>query len=225
MDPVRSVAFVSVDGTPNDGGIHAVDIACMLDVEWAGAMAPDAQMVVYEAMAGTSDAGFALSMLKSLDAVVTDGQHRSTVVSISYGAAEDRLASSALNAWNVAAMRLAARGISVLAASGDAGACGIRGTGRLVPHVDGPAPVPHILAVGGTTLTLTRTDQRQTDTGWTDANNNGASGGGVSQVFDLPAWQDAAQVPVNPIGGTGRGVPDVALVADPDTGCSVAFQG
>ena len=221
---VRSVAFVSVDGTPNDGGIHAVDMECTLDVEWAGAMAPDAALVVYEATAGTSDAGFALSMLKSLDAVATDGQHRPTVVSISYGAAEDRFAASALNAWNVAAMRLAARGITVLAASGDAGAYGIRGPGRLVPHVDVPAAVPHLLAVGGTTLTLTPTDQRQSETGWTDTNNNGASGGGVSQVFPLPAWQDAARVPANPAGGTGRGVPDVALVADPDTGYSVVFQ-
>ncbi|MDA8200922.1 MAG: S53 family peptidase [Thermaerobacter sp.] len=223
--PVRSVGFVSVDGTPNDGGIHAVDMECTLDVEWAGAMAPSAQLVVYEATAGTSDAGFALSMVKTLDAVATDVQHRPTVVSISYGAAEDRFAPSALNAWNVAAMRLAARGITVLAASGDAGAYGIRGAGRLVPHVDVPAAVPHILAVGGTTLTLTPTDQRLTETGWTDTNNNGASGGGVSQVFPRPAWQDTARVPANPAGHAGRGVPDLALVADPDTGYSVVFQG
>ena len=223
--PVRQVAFVSVDGTPNDGGIHAVDMKCTLDVEWAGAMAPAAQLVVYEATAGNSDAGFALSMLRALDAVATDAQHRPTVASISYGAAEDRFAPSALQAWNVAAMRLAARGITVLAASGDAGAYGIRGPGRLVPHVDVPAAVPHILAVGGTTLTLTPTDQRQAETGWTDTNNNGASGGGVSEVFPLPSWQDAARVPVNPAGLPGRGVPDVALVADPDTGYSVVFQG
>ncbi len=223
--PLRAVAFVSVDGTPNDGGVHAVDMECTLDVEWAGAMAPDAQLVVYEATAGNSDTGFALSMLKALDAVATDAQHRPTVVSISYGAAEDRFPASALGAWNVAAMRLAARGITVLAASGDAGAYGIRGVGRLVPHVDVPAAVPHILSVGGTTLTLTPSDQRQSETGWTDTNHNGASGGGVSQVFPLPAWQQAAHVPLNPAGGTGRGVPDVACAADPDTGYSVVFQG
>lgn len=223
--PVRPVAFVSVDGTPNDGGVQAVDMECTLDVEWAGAMAPAAGLVVYEATAGTNDTGFALSMLKALDAVATDARHRVTVVSISYGAAEDRLPISALKAWNIAAMRLAARGITVLAASGDAGAYGIRGTGRLTPHVDVPAAVPHLVAVGGTTLTLTPSGQRQTETGWTDTNHNGASGGGVSEVFALPAWQRGAHVPQNPAGGTGRGVPDVACVADPDTGYSVVFQG
>jgi len=88
-----------------------------------------------------------------------------------------------------------------------------------------PAAVPHVLAVGGTTLTLTAQDQREQETGWTDTNDNGASGGGVSEVFALPAWQADAHVPLNLSGTTGRGVPDVALVANPDTGFNVIFQG
>jgi kumamolisin len=66
---------------------------------------------------------------------------------------------------------------------------------------------------------------RATEVGWTDTNNNGASGGGVSVVFGLPSWQSEAGVPMNPAGAPGRGVPDVALNADPDTGYNVVFQG
>jgi kumamolisin len=223
--PVRPVAFVSVDGTPNDGGVASVDMECTLDLEWAGAMAPGAALVVYEATSGSDDAGFSLSMLKALEAVATDDVHRPTVVSISYGAAEEGFPQSALAAWDLAVMRCLARGITVLAASGDSGAYGMRGPGPLAPHVDAPAACPHILAVGGTTLITSPTGERLRETGWTDTNGNGASGGGVSQVFGEPAWQAAAHVPDNPRGHRGRGVPDVSLNANPDTGYSVVFQG
>src|SRR5262249_24518462 len=48
----------------------------------------------------------------------------------------------------------------------------------------------------------------------------GAGGGGVSAVFAKPAYQSGANVPrsVNPPHRIGRGVPDVAAVADPETG-------
>ena len=47
----------------------------------------------------------------------------------------------------------------------------------------------------------------------------GATGGGVSRLFALPEWQAAADVPANAdeSGKTGRGVPDVASLADPET--------
>jgi kumamolisin len=50
-----------------------------------------------------------------------------------------------------------------------------------------------------------------------------ATGGGVSDVFDLPAYQDSVGVPrsVNQGGRIGRGVPDVAGNASPSTGYRV----
>ena len=56
---------------------------------------------------------------------------------------------------------------------------------------------------------------------------NGATGGGISGAFDLPSWQQDAQVDpsVNPPHGTGRGVPDVAGDADPATGYRVRVDG
>jgi kumamolisin len=224
--PVRDVAFVSVDGTPNDGGVAAVDMECTLDIEWAGAMAPQAALVVYEASSGSSDRAFGVSMLRGLEAALSDTVHAPSVLSISYGDAESHFPVATLHAWDQAAARLGLRGVTVLAASGDAGAYGIRGgTGRPVPHADTPGSVPHIVAVGGTTLTLNAEHQRESEVGWSDTNHNGASGGGVSIVFAQPGWQKNADVPLNPEGGRGRGLPDVALVADPDTGVNVIFQG
>ncbi len=220
-----AVAFVSVDGTPNDGGVNAIDMECTLDVEWAGAMAPKAQLVVYEASAGTDDVGFSLSLLRALERVGQDRRYRPSVVSISYGDAESRIPTAVLKAWDQAVQRLGLQGVTVLAASGDAGAYGIRGEGEPIPHADAPASLPHVTGVGGTTLVLNADGTRQTETGWTDTNHNGASGGGVSMVFPQPAWQAEADVPLNPAGRPGRGVPDVALVADPDTGVAVVFQG
>src|SRR6202035_1569218 len=56
-------------------------------------------------------------------------------------------------------------------------------------------------------------------------NNEGATGGGVSNVFPLPSWQAGAGVPkpTNPAGG--RGVPDVAGDADPATGYVIRVDG
>jgi kumamolisin len=57
-----------------------------------------------------------------------------------------------------------------------------------------------------------------TETVWNNHNGN-ATGGGVSAVYDLPAWQRRANVPRSALrGGRGRGVPDVAGNADPQTG-------
>ena len=58
-------------------------------------------------------------------------------------------------------------------------------------------------------------------------NDIGATGGGVSTLYPVPDWQSGAKVPasVNPGGGTGRGVPDVAGNADPDTGYLVGSPG
>jgi hypothetical protein len=57
---------------------------------------------------------------------------------------------------------------------------------------------------------------------WNDGPGS-ATGGGVSRFFPLPVWQQAVGVPpsVNPDHHTGRGVPDVSGVADPQTGIAI----
>jgi kumamolisin len=55
--------------------------------------------------------------------------------------------------------------------------------------------------------------------------NEGATGGGVSSVFALPAWQANSNVPAPSTGAGGRGVPDVAGDADPTTGYTIRVDG
>ena len=57
--------------------------------------------------------------------------------------------------------------------------------------------------------------------------DDGATGGGVSDEFPLPSYQDNAGVPpsANSSKKIGRGVPDVAADADPATGYSVRIDG
>jgi kumamolisin len=59
---------------------------------------------------------------------------------------------------------------------------------------------------------------------WNDGSGGGATGGGVSDVFALPSWQEGAGVPAAASSG-GRGVPDVAGNADPQTGYQVLVDG
>lgn len=223
--PSPPVQFVSVDGTPNDHGVHSADMEATLDVEWAGALAPGAQLVVYEAAGGTSDASFGLSVLRALNYAVHDTTYHPTILSISYGDGESRFPHRVMRAWDTVMAHGTMIGITTFVASGDQGAYGLQSPGRLVPHVDAPANCPHAVAVGGTHLVLHADGTIAHETGWTDTNNNGASGGGISQIFGVPTYQTGVPLPVMPGFHTGRGVPDVAANADPDTGYAIVFQG
>jgi kumamolisin len=75
-----------------------------------------------------------------------------------------------------------------------------------------------VLACGGTRLQVV--GETVTETVWNDGGRGGATGGGVSDVFGRPRWQEPVGVP-----GSGRGVPDVAAVADPETGYRVRVDG
>ncbi|WP_028963470.1 S53 family peptidase [Sulfobacillus thermosulfidooxidans] len=220
-----NVSFVSVDGTPNDLGVNAYDLEATLDIEWAGAMAPLANLVVYEANAGSSDTSFALSVLKALQYAYNDVVNCPDILSISYGDGETRFPISTMQAWDMVARNAALMGMTIFVASGDQGAYGLHGPGRKICHVDAPANSPHMVSVGGTHLLLNSQGQIVEETGWTDVNHNGASGGGISQVFGVPAYQEGIPLPVKAGYHVGRGVPDVALNADPDTGYAVFFQG
>jgi kumamolisin len=82
-----------------------------------------------------------------------------------------------------------------------------------------------VLACGGTTLegsgsTIT------SEVVWNEqASNEGATGGGVSNVFPLPSYQANSNVPAPAVSGGGRGVPDVSGDADPETGYQVRVDG
>ena len=108
-------------------------------------------------------------------------------------------------------------------------ACGDNGSGDgesdTQPHVDFPASSPYALACGGTRLTAVN-GVISAEVVWNESSaGEGATGGGVSSVYTLPAWQQGVTVPANPAGTAGRGVPDVAGNADPMTGYQVLVDG
>jgi kumamolisin len=216
--PTPEVIAVSVDGGQNMPGTDATDLTnadgeVMLDIEVAGAVAPGALIVVY--FAPNTAQGF----FDVINRAVHDSDHNPTVISLSWGGAENP--SDPMSAQlNQVLQDAAAMGVTVCVASGDSGS---RDNPNDPDHaaVDFPASSPFALACGGTTLQVTGTAISQ-EVVWQDH-----SGGGVSRVFDLPTYQLNANVPaaVNPVGPVRRGVPDVAGDADPATGYKILVDG
>jgi subtilase family serine protease len=93
-------------------------------------------------------------------------------------------------------------GVTFVTSSGDSG-----------EDVQWPAASPYVLSVGGTSLYLDGNGNYSSETGWD------GSGGGISAYEGLPFYQTGW------LAATGRGVPDVSYVGDPNTGVEVVFEG
>jgi len=217
--PAPRVVPVSVDGAGNHptGTADGPDGEVALDIEVAGAVAPGAQLAVY--FAPNTDRGF----IDALTTAVHDAVRAPSVVSISWGSAEAGWTRQAMLLFDAACADAAAMGVTVCCASGDDGSADRVGDGRA--HADFPASSPHVLGCGGTHLTV-RAGAIVEETAWHDS-GGGSTGGGVSDVFAVPPWQESAGVPpsANPGGRHGRGVPDVSGVADPASGYRVLVDG
>lgn len=212
-----AITAVSVDGGKNTPGSDA-DGEVMLDIEVAGSIAPGANIAVY--FAPNTDQGF----IDAITDAVHDATRKPSVVSISWGGPEDSWTAQSQTAMNAALQDAAALGVTVTVASGDNGSSDGAGDGKL--HVDFPASSPFALACGGTTLKGSG-KTISSEVVWNEtANQQGATGGGVSTVFPLPSYQNSAGVPnQGQTGKAGRGVPDVAGDADPSTGYQVRVDG
>ncbi len=213
-----TVTAVGVDGANNvpGGDPSGADGEVLLDIEVAGALAPGASIVVY--FAPNTDAGFIDAVSQAAHANPTPA-----AMSISWGQSEDDWTAQAKTAFDQALIDAAALGVTVTVASGDDGSTDRASDGRV--HVDFPAASPHALACGGTRLEADPgTGAVSAEVVWNSGTGSGATGGGVSATFGLPSWQAAAGVP-KAGGKTGRGVPDVAGVADPQTGYRVRVDG
>lgn len=212
------VIAVSVDGGTNSPTTpDSADGEVMLDIEVAGAIAPAAKIVVY--FTPNTDRGF-------LDAVTTavhDSTNQPSVISISWGSAESQWTTQALTNMDEAFQSAAAMGVTVCVAAGDNGSSDGINDGQ--NHVDFPASSPFVLACGGSTLQAPN-DKIVNEVVWNDlSTDEGATGGGVSDVFPLPAYQNGFDVPEPTDQAGGRGVPDVAGDADPNTGYNILVDG
>lgn len=194
---------------PNTSGYQE----SVLDSSESGAMAPGATINEYVGYTPS----FA-DMLQTFQAIVS--ANTASVISSSWGAAEDQVPSDYMNALNDVFMQAAAQGQTILQASGDTAA--YADTSSSSPTVLFPASSPYVTATGGTSLYLVN-DSRTAETAWTYNPVLGwGSGGGYSSVYKEPAWQLNAAISDAP---RMRGVPDVALNADPTTGYQIYYGG
>jgi len=204
------ITSIGVDGGANQGGNdpQGADGEVLLDIEVVGALAPKAAIQVY--FAPNTDAGF-------LDALVAATKASPCAISISWGQSEDQWTAQARDAFDQALADAAALGITTTVASGDRGSSDGAPDGKA--HVDFPASSPHALACGGTRLEADpESGTISSETVWNEGPDS-ATGGGYSKVFPRPAWQSPSS------GHSGRGVPDVSAVADPQTGYRIRVDG
>ncbi|WP_323123466.1 S53 family peptidase [Burkholderia alba] len=204
------------------GDPNGPDGEVALDIEVAGAIAPGATIAVY--FTTNSDAGF----IQAVNQAVHDTTNRPSVISISWGGPESAWSSQSIQAFNRVLQSAAALGVTVCVATGDSGSDD--GLQDGANHVDFPASSPYALACGGTYLDALPGQGIQSEVVWNDtASGGGAGGGGVSTVFDLPAWQQGLSATLaqgsraSPL--AKRGVPDVAGDASPLTGYEVRVGG
>jgi hypothetical protein len=190
-DPTLTKA--TPQGLPATNAGWALEIS--LDVEWAHATAPGAKILLVEAKTSSLS-----NLLGAVDYART--QPGVSVVSMSWGLSEAYLSSSFEASMNIHFTTPAGHGggVTFVAASGDDG--GIYGP-------DWPAVSPNVLSVGGTSLNLDSQGNYLSESGWSD------SSGGFSNFIPEPSYQRSVQ-------NSGvRTTPDVAMVADPNSGLYV----
>lgn len=208
--PVPTVVPIGVDGGKNQPGSDA-DGEVMLDICVAGGICPKSTIAVY--FAANTDQGFSDAIL----AAVHDNHYKPSVISISWGGPEDQWSKAALSAMDLAFQAAKAKGITVLVAAGDSGSSDGETDGK--NHVDYPASSQWVTGCGGTKLLVTNGVIYESV--WNEmASGEGATGGGISALFGQPSYQVGVSTST-----VGRGVPDVAGVADPTTGFYVRVDG
>lgn len=180
-----------------------------LDVEWSHVMAPDAKILLLTSPVDETEGVQGLPQFLSLEQYAR--AHGADVISQSWGATEDTLLDkkgraivSRFAAFYASASKA---GISFTTGSGDDGAAGLdTSLHHYFPYrtAQFPASDPHVLAVGGTQLTVDGSDQRK-EVAW-----NG-SGGGFSKLFAEPSYQRGLPSAVQKLLKKRRGVPDVSF--------------
>ncbi len=180
-----------------------------IDVEWSHAMAPGAKIDL------VLSPGDGSRLLDSVEWAIS--HHLGNIISLSWGQAESQMTLTEIAEMNNIYKQAAEENITVVAASGDNGA----NDGTSSKTVNFPAADPYVLGVGGTTL-LETSSGIFSQTAWGDTLNGKeeASGGGFSSYFSTPYYQIAPNYTESQ-----RGVPDVALDANPSTGVLTIVDG
>jgi len=196
-----------------------------LDVEWAHAMAPGAAIVVLTSPVDQTEGVQGLPEFLALEKYALDNQ-LGNIISQSWGATENTLFLQAagpqgpkvIEDFSALYARANLAQVTVLAAAGDTGSSGYTTTYSFYPFptVDFPASSPLVTAVGGTSLFADTSGNYQGETVWNDTVYGilGAGGGGISQIYQEPDYQQLTLPPaVQAQLGGKRGLPDVSYNA------------
>ena len=192
-----------------------------LDVQYAHAIAPGAKIVLAETSVDESEGVSGFPQTMNAETYLID-HGVGDVISQSFGATENTFPGfthgdyASLLRLRHAFQDAAAHRVTVLAGSGDLGAAGYElDAGTLYPYPVNtwPSSDPLVTSVGGTRLDLDDTgDRLSPDVVWSAV--YGASGGGLSQVFTRPGYQNA----VKNVVGARRGTPDISMSGAVDGG-------
>jgi kumamolisin len=203
-----------------------------MDLQVAHAIAPDARKVVVNARPTVEGGGGYRKIGQMLED--TDRQFPGAVWSFSIGWGCDKLLTAADLAPVRSALRTAqSHGTTAYNASGDLAGMECRGgqdwsspPSEQDIGLDSIASLPEMTSVGGTTLSTDVNGQWVSEQTWFDVPLSQGTGGGISALFDMPAWQAVAAEAVTPERNTGmRMTPDIAAVADPFTGAKIVLDG
>jgi kumamolisin len=210
-----TIIDVSVDGVKNSG---QSDGETGLDITIAGAVAQGAKIAVY--FTGGEEQSILHAMQKMVHPGAGDPQP--SVISISYGfgpddGPPDGLSVAATKQLSSLFQDAAHMNLTVLVSSGDSGAFIASKTQAQTSY---PASDPWVTACGGTTLgnVIGTTFDEYV---WNDVGKAGpgATGGGISAHFPVPAYQAGVHLPVrNGTRQAGRGIPDIAGNASENSG-------
>jgi trimeric autotransporter adhesin len=184
-----------VDGINNPDGPNGDSVEAYLDVEWAGAVAPNATVDLVIA----ADTDLELGLVLALEDAVES--NLAPVLSFSFGTCEAALGASGNQFLNALWEQAAAQGITVVVATGDSGAaaCDLSAEAYAVDGlgVSGYASTPWNVAVGGTDFYYTSWNQgaaaqnTQLATYWNPTPSNSAPATSILGVIPEQAWNDS----------------------------------
>jgi subtilase family serine protease len=197
-----------------------------LDVEMYHAVAPDAKIIVMVAPVCAPEGIVGLPQSRQeLQYIINN--HLGNIIAISGGTSEVTLADPAsraeLQKWDPLLQQAATQAnITILVSSGDNGSTDYANLGATQlstsPTTSFPTDSPWVTAVGGTTLDPAQ-GNTFTQVAWND------SGGGFSSFYSEPSYQQSLPSSDQTLLKGRRGVPDVAALANPDTGVKVIING
>jgi len=169
----------------SDPGPNGDDVEATLDVEWAGAAAPNATIVLAACDNTSTTSGLQIATQN-----VVNMSSRPQIVSISYGECEAAAGESANAAFNSAFQQAVSQGMSIFVAAGDSGAATCDSGYDAATHgvsVSASAASPYAVAVGGTDFA--DMSQGTIDTYWS-ATNSDTYGSALSYIPEIP-WNDS----------------------------------